>query len=124
MVKDIGQKKFIYDIKHRRYRYRQFLGIALTILFSAAGQPKTSWFVFGFILVAFSTPLPDMSVALFSTVYGTLVLSVGDILGSNSTGITFVFGICAVLGGNPSWYLLCLFVVTKHRILVLEDCLR
>lgn len=51
MVKDIGQKKIIHDIKHRRHRYRQFLGVALTILFSAAGQPKISWFVFGVILI-------------------------------------------------------------------------
>jgi len=51
MAKDIGQKKFIHDIKHRRHRFRQLLGIVLTILFAAAGQPKTSWFVFGVILV-------------------------------------------------------------------------
>ncbi|NNL43689.1 MAG: isoprenylcysteine carboxylmethyltransferase family protein [Desulfobacterales bacterium] len=51
MTKDFGQKKFIHDIKHRRHRFRQLLGIVLAILFSVAGQPIMSWFVIGVILV-------------------------------------------------------------------------
>jgi len=62
MTKDIGQKKFIHDIKHRRHRFRQLLGIALTILFSAAGEPRITWYVFGFILV-----LAGISVRLWAS---------------------------------------------------------
>ena len=51
MTKDFGQKKFIHDMKHRRHRFRQLLGIVLAILFSVAGQPIMSWFVLGVILV-------------------------------------------------------------------------
>ncbi len=51
MAKEIGLKKFFHNVKYRRHRYRQFLGIAFTILVSAAGRPRATWFIVGFILV-------------------------------------------------------------------------
>lgn len=51
MSKDIGLQKLLHDIRYRRDRFRQFLGIAFIILVSAAGEPKKIWFVLGAALV-------------------------------------------------------------------------
>ena len=51
MLKDIGAKRLLEDMKHRRDRYRQFIGFAFVILVSAAGAPKTILFWLGTIFV-------------------------------------------------------------------------
>lgn len=58
-----------------------------------------STFVFSFILVAFSTSLPELSVALASTYNHTPGLSVGDIIGSNFTDLALILGVCAMMYG-------------------------
>jgi cation:H+ antiporter len=58
-----------------------------------------STFVFGFILVSISTSLPELSVAIFSSLYGEPGLSTGDVIGSNFVDLALVLGLCAVFGG-------------------------
>ncbi len=39
MIKDIWGRRFLHDIRHRRDRYRQFIGIAFVVLVTVAGWP-------------------------------------------------------------------------------------
>jgi protein-S-isoprenylcysteine O-methyltransferase Ste14 len=45
-----GLKKFLHDIRHRRDRFRQFIGISFVILVSATGQPEKPLFFIGAFL--------------------------------------------------------------------------
>jgi cation:H+ antiporter len=55
----------------------------------------------GFILIALSTSLPELTVALFSTANEEAVgIAIGNVLGSNIVNICFVFGVCILLA---SW---------------------
>ncbi|UCH20589.1 MAG: isoprenylcysteine carboxylmethyltransferase family protein [Deltaproteobacteria bacterium] len=40
MEKASGLQQFFYNVRYRRQRYRQFIGIAYIVLISAAGNPK------------------------------------------------------------------------------------
>ncbi len=51
----------------------------------------------GFSLVAFSTSLPELTVAVIAAVSGGAPLSVGNVLGSNVVNICLVIGIAAIL---------------------------
>jgi cation:H+ antiporter len=51
----------------------------------------------GFTLIAMSTTLPEMVVALIAVVSGGSALSVGNVLGSNIFNISVIVGISAVL---------------------------
>ena len=51
----------------------------------------------GFSLIAFSTSLPELTVAFVAAFSGGAPLSVGNILGSNIVNVTLVVGLAAVL---------------------------
>jgi protein-S-isoprenylcysteine O-methyltransferase Ste14 len=51
MIKSIGFERFLHDIRHRRDRYRQFIGIMFIILVSAAGAPISGAFTAGSLFV-------------------------------------------------------------------------
>jgi len=52
----------------------------------------------GFILVAFSTSLPELSVAIFAAISGENVgVSIGNVLGSNIVNICLILGICFLI---------------------------
>lgn len=62
---------------------------------SVTGLGKTTA---GFILVAFSTSLPELFVALFSVLNPENVgVSIGNILGSNIVNICLILGVCFLL---------------------------
>jgi cation:H+ antiporter len=62
---------------------------------SATGLGKT---IVGFILVAFSTSLPELFVAVFSVLDPeTVGVSIGNVLGSNIVNICLILGICFLL---------------------------
>lgn len=49
----------------------------------------------GFILVAFSTSLPELSVSIFSAIgQETIGVAIGNVLGSNIVNICLILGIC------------------------------
>ena len=52
----------------------------------------------GFIFIAVLTSLPELSVAVVSSVAGDNNLSLGDVLGSNVTNIALILGICGFIG--------------------------
>jgi cation:H+ antiporter len=51
----------------------------------------------GFSLIAFSTSLPELTVAFIAALSGGAALSVGNVLGSNIVNITVIIGIAAIL---------------------------
>lgn len=62
---------------------------------SATGLGKTT---VGFMLVAFSTSLPELFVAVFAVLDpGTVAVSIGNVLGSNIVNICLILGICFLL---------------------------
>jgi len=54
---------------------------------------KYTTFFLGFVLIAFSTGMPELSIAISSVFAGAPALSVGDILGSNFANIAVVLGL-------------------------------
>jgi len=52
----------------------------------------------GFVFIAVLTSLPELSVAVVSSVAGNNNLSLGDVLGSNVTNIALILGICGFIG--------------------------
>lgn len=64
-------------------------------LASVTGFGKTT---IGFILVAFSTSLPELFVAVFAVIHPDSVgVSIGNVLGSNIVNICLILGLCFVL---------------------------
>jgi cation:H+ antiporter len=62
---------------------------------SVTGLGKTT---VGFILVAFSTSLPELFVAVFSVLNPeTVGVSIGNVLGSNIVNICLILGVCFLL---------------------------
>jgi cation:H+ antiporter len=52
----------------------------------------------GFILIAFSTSLPELLIAVFAVLQpGTVGVSIGNVLGSNIVNICLVLGICFIV---------------------------
>jgi cation:H+ antiporter len=52
----------------------------------------------GFILVGFSTSLPELSVAVFAVTNPANVgVSIGNVLGSNIVNIAFILGLCIII---------------------------
>lgn len=62
----------------------------------------------GFLLIAVVTSLPELSIALASSITDSAALSLGDILGSNLINMGLVLGLMAVLTRKLS--------TTKHNI--------
>jgi len=64
-------------------------------LASATGLGKTK---VGFILVAFSTSLPELFVAIFAVLApATVGISIGNVLGSNIANVCLILGICLIV---------------------------
>ncbi len=62
---------------------------------SKTGFGKTT---IGFILVGFSTSLPELSVSIFAVINpANIGLSIGNVLGSNIVDIALVLGVCFLL---------------------------
>ncbi len=51
----------------------------------------------GFVLVAFCTSLPALSVSIFSAITGSIGVAIGNAIGSNISNICLILGICLVL---------------------------
>jgi len=51
----------------------------------------------GFILLAFSTSLPELSVAFIASVGGDAAISAGNVIGSNIVNICLIIGLAALL---------------------------
>lgn len=51
----------------------------------------------GFLLIAVITSLPELSIAILSSIEGEGLLSVGNLFGANIINMTLIFGIMAIL---------------------------
>src|SRR4030066_536359 len=51
----------------------------------------------GFSMIAFSTSLPELTVAFIAALSGGAALSVGNVLGSNIVNISVIIGLAAIL---------------------------
>jgi cation:H+ antiporter len=52
----------------------------------------------GFIMVGFSTSLPELSVSIFAVINpGSVGVSIGNVLGSNVVNISLILGVCILL---------------------------
>ncbi len=51
-LSSFGLEKLVYDLKHRRYRFRQFVGILFLFVLTAVGAPIAGWFGAGLAAVA------------------------------------------------------------------------
>lgn len=51
----------------------------------------------GFLLLAFSTSLPELSVAIFSAIEGAVGVAIGNVLGSNIANVCLILGVCILL---------------------------
>ncbi len=63
---------------------------------------RVSEFVLSFVLIAFATSLPELSVGINAAISGVPELSLGDIIGTNIINITLVLGVIAVMSGAIS----------------------
>lgn len=61
-----------------------------------------SEYVLSFVLLAFATSLPELSVGSNAALSGIPELSLGDIIGTNIVNITLVVGMVALVGGTTS----------------------
>jgi len=72
-------------------------GVVISNLVAVSEKRRLRKSVLSFLLVAFSTSLPELFVAMNAIVVGNMSVSLGDILGSNITNIALILGVCFIV---------------------------
>jgi cation:H+ antiporter len=72
-------------------------GIVISNLIAVSEKRRLRKSVLSFLLVAFSTSLPELFVAMNGIVIGNMAVSLGDLLGSNITNIALILGVCFIV---------------------------
>jgi len=72
-------------------------GVVISNLVAVSEKRRLRKSVLSFLLVAFSTSLPELFVAINAIVVGNMPVSLGDILGSNITNIALILGVCFII---------------------------
>ena len=77
--------------------------VVISNLVAVSEKRRLKKSVLSFLLVAFSTSLPELFVAINAIAAENMPVSLGDILGSNITNIALVLGICFIVSrlGRP-----------------------
>ena len=73
-------------------------GYLVKLIVKIASYLKLSEFVVAFIIMAFSTSVPELFVGINSAISGNPALSLGNVIGSNIADLTLVIGVAALLG--------------------------
>src|SRR3989344_1695285 len=73
-------------------------GFLVKLIVKIASYLRLSEFVVAFIIMAFSTSIPELFVGISSAMSGNPTLSLGNVIGSNIADLTLVIGIAALLG--------------------------
>jgi len=73
-------------------------GYLVKLLIKIASYLKLSEFVVAFIIMAFSTSIPELFVGISSALNKNPSLSLGNVIGSNIADLTLIIGIAALLG--------------------------
>jgi len=68
-------------------------GIAISNIVAISEKRRLKKSVLSFLLVAMSTSLPELFVAINAIILGEMSVSLGDILGSNITNISLIIGV-------------------------------
>jgi cation:H+ antiporter len=78
-------------------------GVAVANLVAVSEKRRLRQSVLGFLVVAFSTSLPELLVAINAIIIGNMAVSLGDILGSNITNISLIVGLSLIVASlrNP-----------------------
>ena len=72
-------------------------GVVISNILTISEKRRLRKSVLSFLLVALSTSLPELFVALNAISIGNMSLSLGDILGSNITNVCLIVGVCATV---------------------------
>jgi len=72
-------------------------GIVISSIVAISEKRRLRKSVLSFLLIAFATSLPELSVAINSIVIGNMSVSLGDILGSNITNIALIIGVSLIV---------------------------
>jgi len=72
-------------------------GLVISNLVAVSEKRRLRKSVLSFLLVAFSTSLPELSVATNAIIVGNMPVSLGDILGSNITNVALILGVCFIV---------------------------
>jgi cation:H+ antiporter len=72
-------------------------GVVISNLIAVSEKRRLRKSVLSFLLVAFSTSLPELFVAINAIVVENMAVSLGDLLGSNITNTTLVLGVCFIV---------------------------
>ncbi|PIN87227.1 hypothetical protein COV19_00705 [Candidatus Woesearchaeota archaeon CG10_big_fil_rev_8_21_14_0_10_44_13] len=73
-------------------------GYLIKLLIKIASYLRLSEFVVAFIIMAFSTSVPELFVGISSAINRNPALSLGNVIGSNIADLTIIIGIAALLG--------------------------
>jgi len=71
-------------------------GVTVANLAAISVKRRLRQSVLGFLLVAFSTSLPELIVAINAITIGLMSVSLGDILGSNIVNVSFIMGLSLI----------------------------
>ncbi|MBI2172712.1 MAG: sodium:calcium antiporter [Candidatus Aenigmarchaeota archaeon] len=74
-------------------------------------QSGISEIIIGFVLVAIGTSVPEMSIAVISSLHGNGSLSFGNLIGANVALLTLIFGVMALIG----------FKIQKERLMEINQ---
>src|SRR3989338_916917 len=75
-------------------------GFLVKLIVKIASYLRLSEFVVAFIIMAFSTSIPELFVGISYAINGNPALSLGNVIGSNIADLTLVIGIAALLGNG------------------------
>jgi len=70
--------------------------VVISSIVAISEKRKLRKSVLSFLLIALSTSLPELSVAVNSIIFGTMSVSLGDILGSNITNTALIIGVSII----------------------------
>jgi len=72
-------------------------GVVVSSIVAISEKRRLRKSVLSFLLVAFSTSLPELSVAINSIIIGNMSVSLGDLLGSNIANIALIIGVSLII---------------------------
>jgi len=72
-------------------------GLVISSIVAISEKRRLRKSVLSFLLIAFSTSLPELSVAANAIIFGSMSVSLGDILGSNITNIALIIGVSLIV---------------------------
>jgi len=89
-------------------------GSLVKLLIKIASHLRLSDFVVSFIIMAFSTSIPELFVGINSALSGNPSLALGTVIGSNIADLTLVIGVAALFGSG---------IIINNQIIIKDSIL-